>query len=151
MLFWIAFHIYGRYMSMYKYTITQPFTFQINLSFLKDVVFISEWLVIVNNNITILENYSWDGCSPKFKINNKIVGTPDFVSYTYKASLLHDALYQYAGRHSLARKQCDDIFLIVMNLNKFKLASFYYRMTRIFGGFFWDKNFNRNIKNNDLA
>lgn len=102
------------------------------------------WLTIGDNIIIIPANYSWDGCSPKFRIFGKIIGSPDFGSKTKNASLVHDALYQYAGLHSITKEECDFIFFSLMKRERFKLAKFYYWAVKYFGSIAWNhwKNFN---------
>lgn len=125
-------------MSNYIYTLESPYRFYIDNSYYgKGQIFKAEWLEITDSTIDIPKGYSWDGCSPKLKIAGKVIGSPDFGNKTYHASLVHDALYQYAGKHGFSREFCDSIFLILMQEQNFKYARFYYKMVRIFGGFFW--------------
>lgn len=106
--------------------------------------FISEWLEIsVDGEIKIKASednkYSWDGCTPKFSIFNLfILGTPDgHIDYrtgkpfTYKASLIHDALYQYIDSVPISKKEIDLLFKEI--LGDFKLAYLYYMAVKYFG------------------
>lgn len=101
--------------------------------------FEADWLEITRSALIIPKGYSWDGCSPKIKFYGNFIGTPDFGDKTHDASLVHDALYQYAGKHGLTRRRCDDIFLHLMEKNNFKLAKVYYYAVRTFGWLFWKR------------
>lgn len=92
------------------------------------------------------EPFAWDGCTPKFIWKDIVLGTPDGVidfrtdkPKTYYASLFHDALYQFAPRDQVTRKQADLIMLDEMNRVDFKLAKTYYFFIRVFGWYFWNK------------
>ena len=124
-------------MSVYKYTLTSEYSEYI--PGLSESCYLFKWLKIVGNKIIIPAGYSWDGCSPKIKIGSHVVGTPDFGVKTKYASLAHDALYQYAGLHSLPRKKCDGVFYELMKREKFIFSTFYYATVRIFGFYFWNK------------
>ena len=86
------------------------------------------------------EGYSWDGCTPKRSfLNLSIIGVPDghidyrtMRPFTYHASLVHDALYQYLDTIPVRKKEVDWLFLIM--LGDFKLRWIYYVMVRLFGG-----------------
>lgn len=84
-----------------------------------------EFLRIYNGHITVKatesKQYAWDGCSPKIKVFGKIIGTPD-VKGTWRASLFHDALYQYKIEKGLA----DLVFYDLMLRDKCKVAKLYY-------------------------
>ena len=45
---------------------------------------------------TILKNYAWDGCSPKFRAFGRWWGTPDYAE-TIAASCWHDSAGQFRG------------------------------------------------------
>jgi len=92
--------------------------------------------------ITVTRGYAWNGCSPKFRLLDLLVGTPEGVvnartgqRKTYYASLVHDALYQFLGDGlPLARKQADLVFLFLMRESGFRLAPVYWLFVRAFGG-----------------
>lgn len=132
---------YCSVMANYIYTTSNPTVlFASSYNFVlpqKGKIFNSEFLTITDNAIIISSFYSWDGCSPKWKFGNSIIGTPDFGDYTHLASLVHDALYQYSGQHHLTRDECDLIFFKLMQYTQFKYAKLYYRAVRLLGGFFW--------------
>jgi hypothetical protein len=108
--------------------------------------FENEWLKIDArfNVIIVRRGYAWDGCSPKlFSVLGLVnIGTPDGISLpdgyriTGKASLVHDALYQFIDEHDLTRKQCDKIFKMQLQRDGFKLWPVYYAGVRVFGGVF---------------
>lgn len=132
-------------MSVYKYTLTEEYVASgLNLGPNPPYYYLFRWLKIVDSKVIIPSGYSWDGCSPKIKIKNSVVGTPDFGSKTKYASLVHDALYQYAGMHSFTRKACDGAFYTLMKRHNFILAPLYYMAVRTFGFYFWNKC----VKNN---
>ena len=74
--------------------------------------------------LTILPNFIWDGCTPKFRIFGIIVGVPDFKK-TYRASAIHDFLINYQAVHGLSRKLIDMIFEDVLRSESFKLTFLY--------------------------
>ena len=96
-----------------------------------------------NGAITVTRGYTWNGCSPKFRILDLLVGTPEGVvnartgqRKTYFASLVHDALYQFlANGLPLTRRQADLAFLFLMRESGFRLAPVYWLFVRAFGGF----------------
>lgn len=99
--------------------------------------FQSDWLIIKDQIIKIPKNYSWNGCSPKFYLFKKIVGTPDFSTKTYYASLVHDALYQFSSQHFLTRNQSDLIFYFLCKKENFFLSKLYYSQIRLWGWLAW--------------
>lgn len=107
------------------------------------------WLTIFKNGaVKIAKGYSWDGCTPKLRIGDAIIGTfdgplvrDDLRDEThpqlYYPSLVHDALCQFQ-RHKhgktfpYTRKQIDDIFLHHMQKVGFPHAKRYYFFVRAF-------------------
>jgi hypothetical protein len=92
--------------------------------------------------------YAWDGCSPKFQVLDLLIGTPDGAvspdtekPLTYKASMVHDVLYQYHKKFEgkITRKQVDGIFLDELEKAHFLPARMYYMMVRTFGWIYWRK------------
>lgn len=130
----------GNYPYLYtlKEDITQATTWQLVQPF------DSQWLHIsTEGTITIKAGktgYAWDGCSPKFSfLNLAIIGTPDGhvdyrtgKPYTYKASLVHDALYQYLDTVPVPKAEVDKLFYQM--LGDFTLARVYFWAVRLFGG-----------------
>lgn len=103
------------------------------------------WLEIKEDGtITVKEGYAWDGCSPKFNILDLFwVGTPDGAidenkPITYYASLVHDALGQFAKEEPekmpFNRKERDLIFKEM--LEEFTFQGLYYMTVRIFGSLY---------------
>lgn len=84
--------------------------------------------------------YAWDGCTPKWSLLNLvIVGVPDghvdhrtMKPFTYHASLVHDALYQYLDSVPVPKAEIDRLFLKM--LGDFKLRRLYYLAVKYFGG-----------------
>ena len=136
-------------MAIYKFTHLEDEWIQTNIL---GRTFDSEWLSInIQGKITVKgsykEGYSWDGCSPKWKIFGKIIGTPDGridintnLPKTYYASMIHDAIYQYKNVKGmcLSRKETDRIFKITLKKGKFKSWKLYNLGVRI-GGWLYGK------------
>ncbi|MGE4545391.1 MAG: hypothetical protein AB7D06_14915 [Pedobacter sp.] len=106
--------------------------------------FDSEWLAISTDGVVTVKanqnGYAWDGCTPKFDILNLVVvGVPDGhfdyrtgKPYTYRASMVHDALYQYLDSIPIRKSEVDKLFFKM--LGDFKLRYLYYWAMRLFGG-----------------
>lgn len=89
-------------------------------------------------NVTAKEGYSWDGCSPKKRLGNIIFGIWDgpydadsHLPQTYYASLVHDILCQYKGKHPIIRKDMDKVFYRLLVRDRFFLAPIYYYTVRL--------------------
>ena len=124
-----------------NYTWTSPFRLDADYAFADDGGRVR--LVLERNGaITVTRGYAWNGCSPKFRVLDLLVGTPEGVvnartgqRKTYFASLVHDALYQFLDDGlPLARKQADLVFLFLMRESGFRLAPVYWLFVRAFGG-----------------
>lgn len=133
-------------MSLYKFTLDQDYIFDLSPFTLISHNIQKPWMRIEGTKLIIPAGYSWDGCSPKFKIGNKIFGAPDFGEKTKYASLVHDVLYQYAGIHFINKDSSDYIFYSIMKNNNFNGAKFYYFMVKQFGDYFWDKYYKPNTR-----
>lgn len=88
-------------MAQWRYKITRPY---IKRSiYLEGVSFSNEWMTIEDGKLMIKPGYSWDGCSPSFRIPGTQwwIGTPDGTlnpdgrPQTFYATLVHDALCQF--------------------------------------------------------
>lgn len=79
---------------------------------------------IIDNTLTILNDYEWDGCTPKIRIFGKILGVWDF-DETYEASLFHDFLIENFQNHNISRKQIDSLFSVILLKHKFKYERIY--------------------------
>lgn len=98
-----------------------------------------------DGQITVTKGYSWNGCSPKVRIFDINIGTPDGVVHkhtghpkTYYASLVHDALYQFLRANSpITRCQADDCFLRLMKESEFCLRYIYWAAVRVLGWIVW--------------
>ncbi len=98
----------------------------------------------LDGTIIVKKDYAWDGCSPKLNVLDLFwVGTPDGAlnqnkPITYYASLVHDALGQFAKkepeRMPFNRKERDLIFKEMLEGFAFKWV--YYLAVRIFGGIY---------------
>ena len=96
--------------------------------------------------------YAWDGNTPKWEFGKKwfgkdqfIIGTPDGYRniledfpgnfpLTWKASLIHDAFYQYLHVIPIIKKEVDKIFRDILKEEKFFLWRLYYLAVCLLGG-----------------
>ena len=92
--------------------------------------------------------YSWDGCSPKWKLKEMYFGTPEAVlnnetrqSRTYYASLIHDIFYQFSSevKGIIRRREVDEEFYNILKRDGFKMARSYFWAVRCFGWIWWGK------------
>ena len=98
----------------YIYKLNKQEFFKTNI---KDKNFENEWLRINKDGaMSVNINYSWNGCTPKFDFLNFMIGTPEgkYIDYnrpiTWRASLIHDCLYQFKRDIKITRKEADLIF-----------------------------------------
>lgn len=88
---------------------SKPWRYQLGCGYaylsphLGGVSYRNEWIQIKDGWIWIRQGYAWDGCSPALRLPGGIwLGTPDGPlmpdgrPQTYYASLVHDALCQWA-------------------------------------------------------
>ena len=122
----------------YKWTLPEDVTIVIPKKYaLPD--FENEWVTIKNNVMTIHQGYSWDGCSPKRIIFDKIIlGTWDGPvrsgrQICYYPSLFHDVLCQFKIGD---RETADKIFKWSLKVEGFIFRGPYYSAVRVFGTFF---------------
>jgi len=127
----------------YKFKIMEDYIYD-DTGWIIDKPFISKWLEISEGGqIKVKANesgYAWDGCTPKWSLLNLIiVGIPDghidyrtMKPFTYYATLVHDALYQYLNSVPIPKAEIDWLFLKM--LGDFKLRSLYYLAVKYFGG-----------------
>lgn len=141
-------------MSIYKFVLPERETFKPvllpNRKLTEDYKFHDEngnhWLTVgTDGSWTIESGYAWDGCSPKFKIRDRIVGTWDgWIEAETKLpvnrvpSLLHDIGYQAVGKDGrlfpYTRLMVDKIFYYEMKKRKFLFSKPYYAAVFLFGG-----------------
>ena len=126
----------------YKFKIEKDYTYESGWKL--EAAYSSEWLEIsISGQIRVKANengYAWDGCTPKWSVFNLfILGVPDghvdyrtMEPYTYFASLVHDALYQYLDSVPVSKDRIDLLFLKM--LGDFKLRKVYYFFVKHFGG-----------------
>ena len=124
----------------YKYKIRLPKTFLLK-GFLSES-FEGRFIKICKGGlIKIKEGYAWDGCTPNVNVLGLFsLGTPNGtlnlntgLPSTYRASLLHDALYQYREFIPISRKDADCLFYQQLVRDNFGFAKLYYWTVRIFG------------------
>jgi len=135
-------------MNAYLYCIKEDYS---RRSSIKGREFENDWMKLSpDGTITIKgsnqNGYAWDGCSPKIKLFDICLGTPEAVlnpktgkSKTYYASLVHDVFYQFSKelRAIVKRKEVDREFYNILMDNEFKAAKLYYYAVRFFGWLFW--------------
>ena len=126
----------------YKFKITEDY--HCESGWILSEPFDAQWLSIsTSGTITVKANdsgYAWDGCTPKWSLLNLwVIGTPDghinhrtMKPYTYYASLIHDALYQYLDTVPVSKQAIDQLFLTM--LGDFKPRQLYYLAVRLLGG-----------------
>lgn len=104
-----------------------------------------------DGTITVMADYCWDGCSPKFRfLDLGYIGTPDGTidtvtrePKTYHAALVHDALYQFQHHADMPYERCqmDAMFLDLMKKSGFSMRWIYHLATRVLGAaFHWVKS-----------
>lgn len=102
------------------------------------------WLSIhVSGRVTVHSGYAWDGCSPKFRLFGKLWGVSDGsvnprtgYPYTYDASLVHDAMYQFIDHPNMpySKATIDLIFYRMLQQAGFRYAWLYYAAVKYLGG-----------------
>jgi len=131
----------------------RPWIFQILKKFqykskITGYEFDSQWLRLEKDGtITIKANkkksYAWDGCSYKFVIGKKqfIFGTPDGyqdidmeLPITGRASLVHDAFYQYLHVIPVPKAEVGLLFRDMLKEAGFALYSIYFIAVKYLGG-----------------
>lgn len=132
------------------YRTEQPFAWESGLpigtdQYFKDRSGAVRLVLEAGGRITVLPGYAWNGCSPKLRFFDLVVGTPDGVVYrrtrrpkTYYASMVHDALYQFMGASSpVSRGEADRCFLRLMAESEFLWRRVYWLAVRIAGRLVW--------------
>jgi len=108
---------------------------------LKGFSFKAEYLELRKSGLLIIpKGYVWDGCSFTFSFLDLFTfGTPEGRIHfktgkpvTYYASLVHDALYQYHHEIGISKKVADQLFLKMLNKEKYPLARVYYLALRTY-------------------
>jgi hypothetical protein len=123
-------------MAVYKFTLKESETRY--FEFLKGVWFKGDFLAIRHGYVTIKEGYSHNGCSPKWKVGGKIIGTWDGPNGILEdASRWHDVFYQYSKNIKVKRIDVDRQFL--EDMGDFPLRKEYYTAVRAFGGIGWKR------------
>lgn len=94
----------------YKYTLHSDYYYQNDK--LKGVSFKNKWVEIrPSGEMIISKFYSWDGCSPKYKIFGIVIGTPDGKNNQCKmASCVHDIFCQFIADIPVSKKTVLGIF-----------------------------------------
>lgn len=135
-------------MNVYVYCIRENYSYN---SSIKERSFENQWFKISADGTIIVKGtnykgYAWDGCSPKLKIKDICLGTPEGVlnfstgkSKTYHASLIHDVFYQFSRqiKSFITRKEVDREFYIILKNESFCFAKIYYAGVRAFGWIWW--------------
>ena len=129
--------------------VDQPIQYQ---SHVKNHEFDSEWVSLAKDGTVTIhasksKPYAWDGNTPKWVIGKKqfILGIPDGyrdirrdfpqnLPITWKASLIHDAFYQYLHVIPINKKEVDKIFRNILREEGFFLWPLYNIAVSLFGG-----------------
>ncbi len=116
----------------------------------KDVIFgavkvLSDYETLSRNSnqavleVNIRKGYSWDGCTPKTKIKNKVIGIWDgFTDATtllpdcYNASLVHDFLLQFRHQTLLPIDVINTVFYQQLNKDNFIFSKLYYNAVLLY-------------------
>ena len=123
----------------YKFRTDSEYYFRTNI---KDRTFENEWIELLPNGvITISKGYAWNGCSPKIEVLDLIIGTPDgrssrtdYKPLTFRASMVHDAIYQFKEVIPITRKEADEVFDDELFRASFFWRKLYVFFVRAFGG-----------------
>lgn len=120
--------------------------FQHHTPHLAGCFFDSDWLVICDGSLTIRAGYAWDGCSPAWRLPGGLwLGTPDGSlgidgrPQTYYASLVHDALCQFAPNLAITRDTSVAVFAEMLAASGFPTwrTRLYAAAVRHFGPQLW--------------
>ena len=115
---------------------------------IKGYKYCNKWVEIhVDGLIIVKAGYAWDGCTPKVNLFDLyIFGAPEGIldintmkPKTYYASLVHDVLYQFYGRHGIKRKRIDSLFYDILRRDGFYMADAYYMIVDHLGAKFFNK------------
>ncbi len=137
-------------MSVYIYCIREDHHYQ---SSIKGREFENDWFRLAKDGMVVIKGthakgYAWDGCSPKIKIKDLYIGTPEAVlnwktgvSKTYYASLVHDVFYQFSKdiKSFVRRKEADLELYAILKRDHFCFARAYYLVVRWLGWIYWGK------------
>lgn len=91
-------------------------------------------VIEVDGTITVMKDYAWDGCTPKFYAADLRFEMPEGATHrdsrlpcTYYATLVHDALYQFLGAHNIYRRiDADRCFATLLREHGFRARALYY-------------------------
>lgn len=135
-------------MAVYVYCIKEDYAYKSSIT---GRSFENEWFKLSPDGTIIVkgrnkQGYAWDGCSPKKKIGDVYIGTPEGVlnyaeghAKTYYASLIHDVFYQFNKelRSIVMRKEIDREFYLILKRDGFRHAKLYHWFVYAFGWFWW--------------
>lgn len=109
----------------YKYTLSSDL-YTVNER-LCGVEFKNEWVEIrPTGEMIIKAGYSWDGCSPKYKIFGVIVGIPDGkYNECRRASCIHDIFCQFIADIPVNKETVLGIFGDMLSYSGWKWAKLY--------------------------
>jgi len=118
---------------LHKFKLKKDMDFPIRQEFLEQYKF----GYIGPQGLRIHAGYSWDGCSPKLRIFNKIIGIWDgpINEYgypaAYRASLLYDFLCQYRPK-GLTIQRIDNLFYRQLQADGFPFPRLYYFFVKLY-------------------
>jgi len=137
-------------MNVYIYCIKSDYQYK---SSIIGQTFDNEWFNLAADGMVTIKGsyktgYAWDGCSPKIKLFDIYLGTPEAVlnfttgvSKTHDASLVHDVFYQFSRKIKgfIKRKDVDQEFYKILTANHFRFAKVYYLAVRALGWIWWGR------------
>jgi hypothetical protein len=128
------------------YKLDKDYTYQTSHTWPQDMEFldgkgIPRMRMSKDGLITVLKEYCWDGCTPKYCVMDMLLGTPEGAVHqdtglpkTWDASLVHDALCQFKKSGvPLSQREIDLIMLDLLQMRQFSLSRVYYFFVRVFG------------------
>lgn len=129
---------------LWVYQLDNDYEYRTLFSFNKDLYFFDQdgfcRLTITQRGvIRVHAGYAWDGCTPKVKIGNKVLGIPDGAinAHTGKpsafyASLIHDMLCQFQDHEEMpfSRAEMDYIFYRILVRDEHSSPKLYYQAVR---------------------
>lgn len=117
----------------YKYMLHSDYYYQNDR--LKGVAFKNKWVEIKPSGEMIISRlYSWDGCSPKYKVFGIVIGTPDGKNDECRlASCVHDVFCQFINDIPVNKNTVLGIFSDMLRDAEWKLAGIYVYAVDKFG------------------
>jgi hypothetical protein len=128
-------------MGVWKYRLEEEYRYQLPIRPEHGLLLGGVASITESGLLIVSAGYAWDGCSPKWRIGDVLLGTPDAapddvngLPKTYYASLVHDVLCQFERElsHVVTRREIDMIFRRKMQEDGFGQAALYYGAVRTY-------------------